>query len=153
MEAIGKVNTIPVYHVEWIIPNFFSLSKEDSRYYDSCPFTFNGETWYLRIYPNGDEDEDSVGYVDIFLKRKSTGPSISVDFSLYLKSVNGKEIEKEQYSCIFGEKNDACGCCCFISRSRLLRKRFELVPFDELTVVCTLKYSSSVKDASKSISV
>lgn len=138
METIGKVSSSSgELTVEWIIPNFLSLLQKGFTYYNSDTFSFNGKSWFLRIYPNGDYEE-SVQYVSLFLKKASSTPEIKQDFWLSLKNVNGKKEMETDHSHTFNN-DSGFGSNHFISRSKLLERKQELLFADALTVICTLK--------------
>lgn len=152
MKTIGKVNAnLPIYEFEWTISNFFSLSEDDDIIYKSPSFAFDGATWYLKIYPNGDKTDDSVGYVDLELRRKSSDPPYSLEFSLSLKTLEGKKDTEWQDTCIFETENgnQSCGVARFMPRSEILERKSELLPSGALTVVCTLRSPKFTEDASK----
>lgn len=151
MGTIGKVNknSKHIYEFEWTISNFFSLSEEDDISYNSPSFSFDGATWYLKVYPNGDKEYDSIGYVDLVLYRKSPGPPYSLEFSLSLKSLEGKKVGEWNEIFIFEEAFKSRGLSCFMSRSEIFEMESELLLSDALTVVCTLKCPKSTADASR----
>lgn len=152
MKTIGKVNAnLPIYEFEWTISNFFSLLEDYDIIYKSPSFSFDGATWYLKIYPNGDINDDSFGYVDLELRRKSSGPPYRLEFSLSLKTLEGNKEEEWQKTCIFeaANGNQSHGVACFIARSKILERKSELLPSGALTVVCTLRSPKFTEDASK----
>lgn len=156
MTTIGYMNIIPVetnvlegsLHIEWKIFNFTSYSDEDGRNYFSPIFTFADERWNLEIYPNGRQKVDSSGYICLYLVKKSSGPSVILEYSLGLKTLNGKKFVEHYRTHKFKRINQAGGVHKCILRSDLL-KRSDFLPIDHLTVFCHLKYPKSAVNASK----
>lgn len=151
METLGEINIVwKELDIEWKIKNFFSLSRK-KLFYDSPLFSFAGDPWRLQIYPNGDSDDETDGYIDLLLFRENSSPPIIVDFSFALKPVdgNGKKHEEKRLTSVFDENSIIDGVYKFISRFELLERRKELVPSDILTVICNLKSSSWTKDTSR----
>lgn len=134
--------------VEWRIDNFFSLTETDGEWYSSPYFPFDGETWNLWIYPNGWSGSESQGHIDLDIVTLLSGPPIRLEFSLSLKTVKGEKDHAEHSTKLF-EGLDTHTIRKFLSRSELLRRWSELVPSGVLTVVCTMKKSTSAESASK----
>lgn len=159
MVTIGKLNEIQKeLDIEWSISNFDSLSDEADKYYASPSFYFNGSSWYLKIYPNGRNADKSVGYLGLCLIRLSPGPPNSVDFSVGVKTLYGKRDRERLYTCICDSFGSRYVPKCFISqygtpwgisRSQLFERKSELMPFNVLTMLCTLKNPKDIEDSSK----
>ena len=146
MSTIGEIKEFPrKLDVEWKMKNFFSPASDDEFFF-SPSFSFDGETWCIQMYPNGDGDNNSIGYIDLFLFRHSDGPPVNPEFYFALKSVSGKKFQGSYHMHVFTNEHYKSGVFKFMSRSKLLEKRSELVPDDTLTVVCTMR---STEDASK----
>lgn len=149
METKGRVNKVLIrgYDIEWEIPEFSKLSED--RY--SPTFSFAGALWCLRIYFNSPKNYDPGSDIGLYLKRKSSGPPINLDFSLGLKTVDGKKDPEVHRTHIFREADKGFGIPSCISTTKLLiARRSELLPSDVLTVFCTLRYPESIEDESKS---
>lgn len=150
MAEIGNIDVIQTelgISAEWRIKNFFSSLKIDHAFYWSPPFSYAGHTWELWICRYGYKLGKS--FIELCLKRRSTGPPICQEFSVALKTRNGQKDFERHFTDVFKEKNDFLSPHC-ISKSELLRRRRELVPSEVLTVVCTLKSPLYAGTASKS---
>lgn len=145
MASVGYMNEISK-RFEWRIPHFFPHLEEFNEYfYNSPKFLFNGESWFLALYPNGHRESNSTGYVSILLFRCCSGPSLSLKFSISLKSVEGKK-EKETYCrYTFRDGGWGFGASHCISRAELFEKTSELLPSNVLTVIFAIKYSEVVE--------
>lgn len=152
MATIGEVNIIPMeksHHVEWKILNFTSFMTENEKYF-SPSFSFAGECWNLMIHPNGYKATNSIGYIFIYLERKSSAPSsVVLEYSLGLKTLNGEKNLK-WYCNTFNNINQAWGIRKFFLRSDLLKREDIFSPTDSLTVFCFMKYPKAAVNASKS---
>lgn len=156
MTTIGNISINPVetnvletsLQIEWKIFNFTSLSGEDDSCYYSPPFTFAGECWNLKVYPTGRQKVDSSGYICLYLVKKSSGPSVVLEYSLGLKTLNRKKFVEHSRMHKFKRINQALGVHKCVLRSDLL-KRSEFLPIDHLTVFCHLKYPKSAVNESK----
>lgn len=152
MSEIGKLNAIPKklsLDIEWEIKNFFSLSEKDGTRYWSPEFSFDGQTWSLRIHPNGASWNYSFGHIDLWLCRKSPGIPNRQEFSFAFKTLHGKKVLERHRTGTF-KGLDSHGFPRFISRFEVSRRKSELLPSGVLTVVCSIKYSGSVGSSSKS---
>lgn len=134
---------------EWRIANFFSLSERDSAWYCSPAFSFGGETWYLEMLPNGWSNCDSSGHVDLHLWNDSSDQLIRQEFSLSLKAVKGEKYNEEHCTKDFDDYDYSHELNLFVPRSELSRRQSELVPDGVLTVVCTMKNTTSAGSDSK----
>lgn len=159
MTTIGKINNIPVennvlrrgYEVEWKISNFSTLSDVTGTYYHSPIFSDVHIPWYLRIYPNGQSRNKSIGCIGLylFLGESWSGLPISAEFSLGLKKLHGKKLSEHHYEYIFqsdGRGYGVRGCFC---RSELFDEKSDFLPSDVLTVFCNFKYPETVETSSK----
>lgn len=130
MATIGKLNEIQKeLDVEWSISNFDSLSDEADKYYASPSFSFNGSSWYLKIYPNGRTADKSVGYIGLCLIRLSSGPANSVDFNLGIKTLDGKRDRERFYTCICDSFGSRYVPKCFISQCFISLGHIEISTF------------------------
>lgn len=162
MPEIGEISTLPSGMdtiVEWRISHFFSLDDKVGASYGSPHFPFGGETWYLRIRPNGSSTRVSSGHVDLELWREPftsfwrdfTGPHFRQAFSLSLKTVKGEKACEKHYIENFKGGYSHHEFNHFIQRSQLSKRRSELVPNGALTVVCTMKNMTSAGSDSESL--
>lgn len=134
---------------EWKIKEFYSLSQEINYHYDSNTFHFSGISWEIWIYPNGQAEYSSDGWIGLYIKRISTGYPVTVNYSLSLKSAGGKNNPSTTSTNVFAEKYHGWGRAQVISRSDLVERKSDLTPSDTLTVICTLKNSQSNAVSSK----
>lgn len=150
MEPVGEVNDLAKeFNFEWKIDNFFSLSKEyGKKYYTSPLFSFGDESWYLTVYPNGDPNDDTVGYISVYLYTASSDPPfINLSWSFGIKTFDGKKVHEEHHTFVFGEDDTAgYGSEKLLKRCTLLERKSELVPSNILTIVLTIDYFSKSKD-------
>lgn len=131
--------------------SFISLfTGDDNKNFSSPSFFFAGALWHLRIYPNGHRIYNSVGYVGLFLWRKSPGNAISLDYSFGVKTLDGKKVREKHLTSVFREAGKGYGNAKCLSRSELQERESELISSEGFTVFFTLKCSESTEDASKS---
>lgn len=133
--------------VEWKIPGFWYLPMKNGAEFSSPDFSFGGHTWYLVIMPNG--IRNASAYIDMRLWKHSSDHSIKQAFSLSLKTVKG---EKEyEGSGVFERERLYHEFLSSIDRYSLSNRQSELTPKGVLTVICTMKNTTSVGSASKSL--
>lgn len=151
MTTVGELNEIPgEFTVEWRIKEFFSLSPEPDKFYDSLEFSFADARWNLRIYPDGRTKSiaengkvvNSEGCINLYLRRESTGPPITLTYSLGLKTVDDNVNPERHFTYNFKEI-EGWGRHGLITRSKLLERKSELIYSGVLTVVCKIKYSKT----------
>lgn len=157
MGTIGKLSEITgEFVVEWRIEEFLSLPAEVDICYEGPLFSFASVPWHLRIYPNGRTKNltvdgkivNSEGLIGLYLRRATIGPFINLEYSLGLKTLDGKINPEKQLSYNF-EKFPQFGNLRFISRSELFEKKSEFVPSGVLTVVCKIKYPQATEVAGR----
>lgn len=157
MATIGEVNQILwKFVIQWKIKDIFSLSSKEDEFWLSPSFSFANTSWCLRIYPNGQSKaplndgqmEDSIGYIGIYLLKISSGPPIHMNYLLGLKTVD-KKIEFKFHQTYNFKEMGGFGRHKFISRSKLLEKKSELMPCDVLTLICKVKHPELAAIASK----
>lgn len=157
MATIGDVSEEWVFVAEWKIKDFLSVSNIDNEFLCSPLFSFANASWYMRLYPNGitrinladGQETNSIGYIDIHLCRSSPGPPISLEFSLGLKTVDGKFDPARHYTYLF-RKTGKLGSLRFFKRSVLLEMQNEFIPSGVLTLICKMKHPEPAKITSKS---
>lgn len=152
-EVIGEVGAMPLKgcDFEWKIKDIFSYSEEDYEYYFFSPsFSFNGQSWSFVIHPNAGSYGNTPGYIDLCLIGSEYHHHIKLDFSLCLKTAYGTKYRVNHYINLFDQINYRSAVYRMIARSELLARKTELAPAGILTVVYTMRYLRSTKDASKS---
>lgn len=117
---------------------FSSLHQEIDKHYESPKFYFCGASWTIRFYPNGETQDESNGWLSLYVVRKSSGSPVTLDYSLGFKSIDGENDVLETSTNDFHEKEDGWGKS-IILKTVLIEKKPELIPSDILTVVCSLK--------------
>lgn len=136
--------------VQWNI-DFFTLPKVDGTTYFSPEFYFGGERWWLRIAPYGSSRYGSSDHVDLRLCKWPSGRSIKQCFSLSLKTAEGEKYKEKFVTKNFDDENRVHRFIKFISRSELSRRKPGLLKESVLTVVCTMKNTTSAGSTSKSL--
>lgn len=151
MVSIGEINEIPtrLYEFHWEIPDFFSISLGDGDYICSPQFSFACASWCLMIYPNGQSEHNSIGYIGLYIWRKSSGPPIQLKYSLGLKTVEWKNENEKHRVRVFENTSAAYGVHKFLSRAELMKRKSQLMSDDVLTVFCNLKHPQTTKSTSK----
>lgn len=131
-EAHGEVE------VEWNITNI-GLSDKVGDCYDSPTFYFAGSSWYLRtaVDISLKKDEKS-NYIALFIKRKDSGPLISIKYNMKLLVNNVKQ--KEFSSTEVFEKENGFGHRNVILISDLLKMTLDVV-----IIRCLLNYDGRKK--------
>lgn len=151
MAAIGRLNAnAKEVDIEWKIRNFSSFRTEIAKYCSSPAFHFANSSWCIHIYPNG-VTADSRGFISLYVCRETFGRPVSLEWSIGLKSSDGKICEEKHSINVFKKKQKSLGYDKFLSRSVLLERESELTPSDVLTVTlfCTVTDTNSSKYASK----
>lgn len=141
MEKIGDLSEISGERIiEWKVKDYFSLRDAIDASYESPDFHFFGITWFLRLYPNGHTSDGSAGWIGIYLNRLSSGSPVTLDYWFTLKSTDrSKDHAVKAIESIFAKQNTGKGFNKLISRSVLIDRKADLVPSDEITIICTLK--------------
>lgn len=149
MATTGEIKA-KEFNFLWKINDFFSLTEET---YFSSSFSFADETWCLVLFPNGNAHDESYknGCVSVYLCRCSSGEPIKISFSISLKTLDKKRFSEAHKECIITDDDPIIKFSDFLLRSELLEKQPELLPFDTLTIVCSLKCAESTEDTSKFI--
>lgn len=53
--------------IEWKVKDFFSLSDAIDTRYESPDFHFCGISWNLWLYPNGQTNHNSSGWIGLYV--------------------------------------------------------------------------------------
>ena len=147
---------------KWTIENFSLYPYETEKFIESPLFGGDGEKeWRLIMYPGG-IDEETAGYVSLYLDYN--GPDmITVDFGMKIEDSNGKLVchavdednENQKawptYRHVFNP-NDGWGYCKLVERDKL-ETDGELLPNDTLTVVCEMKVYTDPIDRIKTLNI
>lgn len=139
--VIGEVNEEEEFFIEWTISDFCSLPAKVDKYYLSPSFSFNGARWRLVMFPNGEKEKKSEGYVGLYLYRESPGPPIELNCSIGRKTPKNRMAQKRENTYNF-ENQIGAGWCDFLQRSILLEWLKRAPPYP-LTWVCRLKHPES----------
>lgn len=142
MGTIGNVDKISE-EFQWRIPNFFSLAESDKPE-NSPTFSFAGELWYMSISLTS-----FPGFITVWLSRYCSGPSIELQYTLSLRTSGGKKHNLVHYTHSFSGKREEQSFMNYTSRTELLKRQWELVPRKVLTVLCTIKHTTSTEDKGK----
>lgn len=159
MAKIGKIDVFPMEvsmrdmrisnAIQWKISNFSSLSGENSNFYVSPSFNFYGESWYLRLYPNGRQLIKSVGCIGLYLMRETSLSAINIEYTLGLKRLNGKKYLEHFRTNVYKDKGEGYGVHNCIFRSEVFDRKSDLLPADVLTVFCNLQFPTTIQTSSK----
>ena len=145
---MSKIVKEKACEVEWKVNSYFVLEK-DLMCVFSCDFSFEGETWYLGMWPNGLRNKDTSRYIDLFLFRRSAGLPIKIEFCLSLKTVNGRKDFERIETRDFEDLSSQHFIHRFTSKYELRRRRNEFENSGFLTFVCTLKIINSTESKNK----
>ena len=141
-EEIGEVIIIQNSQegiIKWKINKFFNLSTRVDACYGSPEFSFQNIPWRLVMYPNGREDCESAGYIDLGVYRGiSSGSPINMEFIFTLKSSNTNKHLKERGTGIFQE-NTWHTLDRIVSRYDFDKRKHEFLISGCLTVICKMK--------------
>ena len=134
---LSKIVKKKACKVEWKVNSDYVLKKNLICVF-SPPFHFEDKSWNVGMSPNGDESKDTLGYIDLYLLRFTSGPPIRMEFCFYLKTVNGKKELGRHYigniQAIYPRYIYR-----FLLKSELVRRRNEYENSGFLTFVCKLK--------------
>lgn len=152
MVSIGKIKEIPIrlHEFHWEISDFFSVSLEDGDYICSPQFSFADTSWCLMIYPNGWSVHESIGYIGMYLWRKSSGPPIHLEYCLGLKTARGQQEKQVHRIKVFENTETATGNHKWLSRAELMERKSQLMSDDVITLFCNLKDLKATEVTSKS---
>lgn len=154
MAKIGDLCEIPgELIIEWKVKNFMSLSDEYNTYYDSHTFYFSGTSWELRIYPNGETENKSDGWLGLYIMRKSIGSPVTLRISFALKKSDGNKDHECNIGPVTIDKKIGRGWHKMLLRSVLMERKTELIPSDELTIICTLRNNGQNSVTGKCITI
>lgn len=138
---------------EWKIKDFLSLPDEKNVFYYSSTFYFADASWNLKIYPFGVAENQSEGYIGLYLLKRSYSRPISVNYTMGLKTLDRNKDPNHNFSYVFDQKDSGYGTPKLISRSALSEKKSDLTPSDILTVICTLKHNESKDTKGKQFTI
>ncbi|UYV69649.1 SPOPL [Cordylochernes scorpioides] len=129
----------------WTIENFSWYQEEKRKCLQSSSFsspTNDKLRWYLRLFPNGTGD-NCEGFLSLFLCLDSTLRNINTTFKLSIIDVDREVaiVQKTKRRFYEVESND-WGWHKFVKRDTLLDKKQELLPNDQLTILCQLSVLS-----------
>lgn len=157
MKKIGKLNNIPIginvlqkkQEIEWKISNFSSLPRGEDNCFKSPLFSFANESWSLWIHLMGVQQNGSYEIIGLFLEKQSPGPRINIECTVGFKTFNGKKVSEHHRQHIFKNGEAEYRVSAFIKRCKLYERKSDLMPDDQLTVFCNLKYPKHVETTSK----
>lgn len=146
--SIGKLNNISIgtnvlqkeLEIEWKISKFSSLPRDAGYHFNSPLFNFADASWYLKILLNGHQGKTSVGCIGLYLNRKCSGTPINMKYTVGLKTFNGEKDSEHHRQFIFKNEEYGHGVHACIMRGELYERKSDLMPCDELTLFCNLKY-------------
>lgn len=140
MATIGDIcETRGEIVMEWRIKDYSSLHQLTDIPYESPKFYFSGASWNIRLYNNGQTVNDSSGWLGLYVRRWSSGSPVNLNYSLGLKSIDGKNDVRITETSVFDRKDYGWGKSKVITKTALMEQKSELIPSDILTVVCSLK--------------
>lgn len=143
MVKIGDICENGAITFKWRIKDFSELSDEKNIRYESPKFYFCGTSWEIWIYPNGETDYNSNGWIGIYIMRMSNGFPLSLIYSLKLKTDDGATHSSATGTQEFQGKGSGWGKSKLISRLFLKEKKNKFINLDSLIVICTLKTHES----------
>lgn len=154
---IGKLNNISIgtnvlqkeLEIEWKILKFSSLPRDDGYDFISPLFNFADASWYLKIQLIGHQGKTSVGCISLYLNRKCSGTPINMKYTLGLKTFNGEKDSEHHRQYIFRNNEYGCGVHACITTCELYERKSDLMPCDELTLFCNLKYPKNDEGTGK----
>lgn len=140
MSTLGNVDGISD-GLLWRIGDIYTLIK-DHVYY-SPKFAFADNDWRLCVVR-----DNKVRCINVQLRRISKGSPLTIDYSVTLKTMYGKE-DKEHCRCDVKEVSLKQGDYRIVSIQESFVSETEQVPPNVFAVLCTLKHPKSVDDKSK----
>ncbi|XP_030471311.1 uncharacterized protein LOC115689426 [Syzygium oleosum] len=80
---------LPPAHYSLKIQSFSLLSTSNADKYESGVFEAGGYNWRLSLYPNGDKDNNGLGYISLYLSIEETnklphGWEVDVNYKLFV---------------------------------------------------------------------
>lgn len=145
LDNVGEVK-VTTNELEWMIPNFVSLSKKS---HCSSLFSFAGAFWNFVIHSYGVSGK-SEGYVTISLGRNNPVPPIPLKVSFSFKTLDGKKDgERNDVEHYFINGGEGYVTFRMILRDDLLNRASELLPSNNLTVLCSVKNLEATENTSK----
>lgn len=133
LETAGEVYFRDV-ELEWKIKNF-----SIDALYKSPIFKFMQRSWMLVCYSNNETKKKSVGWTGIYLMLEEACPRLALEISVSLKKMTGERVPLFSGVGTYKKKNSGWGTKTAIMKSTLKERNEELIPFNNLTIVVTLK--------------
>lgn len=129
------INRAKEKEIQWRIPNF---SKLGNCFEDSPKFNFLDAIWILKL----DTSENNKGdHIALEVKVLEVGiVSYNVLTTLSIKKACGSRIGATCFHHSYCKMKKRINASHFFSRATLARYQSELLPSDELTVICNLKH-------------
>lgn len=132
-------------HVAWKVPNVLSLPNLVDYNICSSTFPFAGATWRLAMYPFGESEQESEGFIDLKIIRwDSRIPEHHVFYKFCFKTRQGKEFESYSSSHNFNSDFPEMGVKKYIEKSIFLQKKNIIAPNGVLTIVCELRTKGAI---------
>lgn len=147
--SIGTNASQKELEIDWKITKFSSLPKHNGYRLSSSSFNFADASWLLEIVLNGHQGNTSHGPIGLYLNVKGSGPTFKIEYTLGLKTFSGKRDSEYHRQHIFRIVNEGFGVHACIMRSELYERKSDLMPHDDLTLFCNLKYPENDEDTSK----
>ena len=138
----------------WIIEGFKSREEKKGEYLQSNTFKLcdpggKVSTWYLALYPRGDQKNEDENDTSLYLQLNDEDVKVKIDFEMFILDANsskqnvkmGKSREFETKN-----KNASWGWRKFLSRGNLQNE--DLLPEDKLTIGCEITLYGAGKTVS-----
>lgn len=121
--------------LHWKIPNFFTLSIPGI--YVSDKFKFLDVYWQLKIEPSEKDIKDHIA-LHLYLTNATT-VSYNVLSTFGIKKTDGSLVGVSYFKHSFCAGKSGLIAHHFFTRSALSQRKSELMPSNELTIVCSFK--------------
>lgn len=139
----GLIQTRNYDAITWRIPNVSLIPHEVDYVVQSPPFTFDGASFILKMYPYGQTERESEGYIDLMLERlHSQTDKQNIFIEIFCADVFGKKVETINKS--YGYYFFVSEICTqfrklnFMQNLKDFPEKWRIAPNDTFTLICAL---------------
>lgn len=132
--------TFEFKQITWKISNVLSLPDTVDYKVQSQSFSFACSSWKLLMFPYGQTEYKTEGYVDLMIVRlNSPFPEHSVFFKFCFKTIDGEEFESYSDIVKFHSNFANRGVIRYIKKSIFMNKKDSIVQNGVLTIICQMR--------------
>lgn len=151
----GKPSTRYYDALTWRIPSVSSIPHRVDYVVQSPPFTFDGAAFILKMYPYGETECGSEGYINVILERlHSQTDDQNICVQMFCTGVVDKKVKNVGIDYRFTKYNTLLKTRKFMQNLKDSPEKERIAPNDIFTLVCAFRKSLKEQDCqTKSICV